>query len=130
MGREESFHNIPSVPEQDEGDEADHEPDFKRKSKVRATTGDLAKFLRNEQQEHAGKSGQDLSSPHGTLPYLHTEHPMLSNTASLYSLMTDVTGVTGALQDCCSSNSFNMLEVCVSARRIRCSSGRCFGSPH
>ncbi len=99
VGREESFHNGLPVPDHYEGhgDETDHEPDFKRKSKTRATTGDLAKFLRTqEQQEQSGKSG-DLLSPHGTLPVIHQEHPMLSNTASLYSLTTDITGVTGMI---------------------------------
>ena len=103
MGREESFQNGIASSEADDAaaaaaaaaaDETEQPAqEMKRKSgKVRGTTGDLAKFLRTEQQlEHA--KGHGLSSPHGA--YLHSEHPLLSNAASMYSLATDLTGTMG-----------------------------------
>lgn len=90
VGREESFQNGIGVPESEDGRNEDHDPesDTLKRKKVRATTGDLAKFLRTEQEQ--GKTSE-FSSPH------HMLHPdqMMSNTASLYSMNTDVTGVTG-----------------------------------
>lgn len=92
--REESFPNGLSAHDQDEISmrESHHDGEMKRK-KLRGTTGDLAKFLR-EQQEQA-KS--ELPSPNSSQHYLHPDQNILSNTASMYSLTTDVTGVTGML---------------------------------
>lgn len=71
---------------EEEGEQAG---DLKRKN-VRATTGDLAKFLRTD-PDHVRIS--DPPSPHS----LHPEQQLLSNAASLYSLTTDVTGTTGTI---------------------------------
>ena len=89
VGREESFQNGVGVPDSDYVPEEDGEQnsDLKRKN-VRGTTGDLAKFLRTE-QDHVRIS--DPPSPHS----LHPEQQLLSNAASLYSLTTDITGTTG-----------------------------------
>lgn len=93
VGREESFQNGVGVQEPEEVRNEDYDPesDTLKRKKVRATTGDLAKFLRTEQEQ--GKN-PDFPSPH------HMLHPdqMMSNTASLYSMNTDVTGVTGEFQ--------------------------------
>ena len=98
VGREDSFQNGITIPETETvvEEEADQQTttDFKRKGKVRATTGDLGKFLREQQQEHF-KSHSDLPSPHSAFPGLHVEHQLLSNTASMYSIATDITGTTG-----------------------------------
>ncbi|XP_046448229.1 dmX-like protein 2 isoform X2 [Daphnia pulex] len=89
VGREESFQNGVGVveSEDDRGEDPEPETDFLKRKKLRATTGDLAKFLRTEQDN--GRNA-DLPSPH----MLHPDQ-MMSNTASLYSMNTDITGVTG-----------------------------------
>ena len=91
VGREESFQNGVGVPDSEliGEEEGEQSGDLKRKN-VRATTGDLAKFLRTE-ADHVRNS--DPPSPHS----LHPEQQMLSNAASLYSLTTDVTGTTGTV---------------------------------
>ena len=92
VGREESFQNGLSVADHGtDGEEMEHDIDMKRSKKTRATTGDLARFLRTD-GEH---KNADLPSPHGYPHGLHPDHHMMSNTASLYSLTTDITGVTG-----------------------------------
>lgn len=89
VGREESFQNGIGIveSEDDRGEDPEPETDFLKRKKLRATTGDLAKFLRTEQDN--GRNA-DLPSPH----MLHPDQ-MMSNTASLYSMNTDITGVTG-----------------------------------
>lgn len=78
--------------EDDRIDDSEPQSDFLTRKKLRATTGDLAKFLRTEQDQ--GRN-LDLPSPHAG----HMLHPeqIMSNTASLYSMNTDITGVTGIL---------------------------------
>lgn len=94
MGRDESLQNIAGGHEPEEGraEETDHESELLKRKKLRATTGDLAKFLRTEQD--LARNIQDLPSPHGGSHLLHPD-PIMSNTASLYSITTDITGVTG-----------------------------------
>uniref|UniRef100_A0A0P5RMU8 DmX protein 2 n=1 Tax=Daphnia magna TaxID=35525 RepID=A0A0P5RMU8_9CRUS len=92
VGREESFQNGlgAAESEDDRGEDPEPQVDFLRRKKLRATTGDLAKFLRTEPDQ--GKN-LDLPSPHAG-PGLHPDQ-IMSNTASLYSMNTDITGVTG-----------------------------------
>ena len=105
LGREESFQNGLNLAENEAvavDDEVDQTTSEFKHKKVRATTGDLAKFLRSEHgQEHAAGRNADLPSPHGNYTGLHVDHQLLSNTASFYSLATDITGTTGLVCKIC-----------------------------
>lgn len=98
VGREESFQNgLSNADQGTDGEEAEHEIDVKRSKKTRATTGDLARFLRTDGDHN---KHVDLPSPHGYPHGLHPDHHMMSNTPSMYSLTTDITGVTGIFCFC------------------------------